>query len=63
MNKVILSIFLILVSLIFVSCAEQEGPTERAGENIDDGIENSGEAISDSIEDAGDKIEDATDSY
>ncbi|GJL74647.1 hypothetical protein [Nitrosomonas sp.] len=61
MNKVILSIYLILSSLIFTGCADQEGPAERAGENIDRGIENTQDAVSDAVENAGDKIEDATD--
>jgi len=63
MNKIILSVFLILSSLILVGCAEQQGPAERAGEKIDKGIQNSKDAVSDAIEDAGDKIEDATDRY
>ncbi|HBV21041.1 MAG TPA: hypothetical protein DEF07_04905 [Nitrosomonas sp.] len=61
MNKVILSIYLILSSLIFAGCADQEGPAEQAGENIDRGIENTQDAVSDAVENAGDKIEDATD--
>ena len=59
--KAILSTLLILSSLILIGCADQDGPTERAGESIDEGIENSSEAISDTFEDAGDEIEDATD--
>ncbi len=61
--KAMLSILLILSSLILIGCAEQDGPVERAGESVDEGIENSRDAISDTIEDAGDEIEDATDGY
>ena len=63
MNKLILSIILILSSFILVSCAEQEGPAERAGEKIDRGIESSKDTMSDAVEDVGDEIEDATDGY
>ncbi|PSJ17985.1 hypothetical protein [Nitrosomonas supralitoralis] len=61
MNKLILSIILILSVFILTGCAE--GPAERAGETIDRGIGNSKDAVSDAVEDAGDKIEDATDRY
>ncbi len=61
--KAVLSTLLILSSLILIGCAEQDGPVERAGESVDEGIGNSSDAISDTIEDAGDEIEDATDGY
>lgn len=43
-------------SLALTGC-EQQGPAERAGENIDDAVEDAG----DRMEDAGDRIEDAFD--
>lgn len=61
--KAILTTLLILSSLILISCAEQDGPAERAGESVDESIESSRDAISDTFEDAGDEIEDATDGY
>lgn len=36
---------------------EREGPAERAGEKVDDAVEDAGDAA----EDAGDKVEDALD--
>ncbi len=62
MNKIILSAFLILASLMLVGC-EKQGPAEQAGEKIDRGVENTKDTVSGAIEDAGDKIEDATDRY
>jgi len=62
MNKIHLSAFLIVASLMLAGC-EQQGPAEQAGEKIDRGMENSKDAVSDAVEDAGDKIEDATDGY
>lgn len=41
---------LLLASMFALSACEQEGPAERAGEQIDE-----------AVEEAGDKIEDATD--
>ena len=44
------------VSLGFVAC-ENEGPAERAGEKIDEAVEEAG----DQVEKAADKVEEATD--
>jgi outer membrane lipoprotein-sorting protein len=51
--------------LIFSSC-EQEGPAEKAGENIDEAMETSrekleeaGEKIEETVEKGGEKIEEA----
>lgn len=46
-----------LVMLLFVGCTERDGAAERAGERIDETIEEAGDAI----EDAGDEIEDTLD--
>lgn len=63
MNKTIIysrvrkSIYVLLLaalSLSFVGC-EQKGPAERAGENIDEAVEE----LRDSGKDLGNKIEDA----
>jgi hypothetical protein len=48
---------LFLISLMGLSACQEQGPAERAGESVDEAIEDAG----DSIEDAGDAIEDATD--
>ncbi len=63
MNKTIISrkvrnsiyvLLLAVLSLSFVGC-EQKGPAERAGENIDEAVEE----LRDSGKDLGNKIEDA----
>jgi hypothetical protein len=51
------SITLTLVAALamsFVACSE-EGPAERAGEAVDEAVEDAGEAV----EDAGEAVEDA----
>jgi hypothetical protein len=47
---------LLLVAPALYGCPD-EGPAERAGENIDEAIEETGEAL----EEAGDDVEDAVD--
>ncbi|GJL57774.1 MAG: hypothetical protein NPIRA03_06310 [Nitrospirales bacterium] len=44
-------------SLFFVVGCEQEGPAERAGERVDESMENTGERI----EQAGENIQDSAD--
>jgi hypothetical protein len=47
---------LILVGSIITGCEANEGPAEKAGEKIDNAVENTGEAI----EEAGDKLREET---
>jgi hypothetical protein len=47
---------LLLVCPVLYGCPE-EGPAERAGEKIDEAVDDAGDAI----EEAGDELEDATD--
>jgi predicted small lipoprotein YifL len=54
-KKTILVLFLATVFLSLAAC-EREGPAERAGEQIDNAVEDAGAAI----ENAGDKVRDAT---
>lgn len=68
MNKLILIFAVVFLSLILTGCEEQQGPAERAGESIDQSMEDTGDVMEnaaddaeDSIEDMGDEIEDATD--
>lgn len=68
MNKLILIFAVVFLSLILTGCEEQQGPAERAGESIDQTMEDSGDVMEnaaddaeDSIEDMGDELEDATD--
>jgi len=67
--KKILFIALLILPLVggLVAC-EKEGPAERAGEKIDDAVEEAGdkmeqagEKVDDTVEEAGDKVEQATD--
>jgi hyperosmotically inducible protein len=57
-----------LLSLLALSACEQKGPAERAGEQLDNAVENAGDKIEDAtddaskaVEQAGDKVENATD--
>lgn len=59
---------LVLTALIGLSACQEKGPAEKAGENIDNAVEEMGDKIEnatdnagDALEDAGDKIEDKTD--
>lgn len=54
LRKLVLLPALVLGFLMTVGC-EQDGPAERAGENVDEAVEESGDAL----ERAGDNIEDA----
>ncbi len=40
---------------------EQQGPAEKAGENIDEAVDNVGDAAEDAAEAVGDKVEEAGD--
>jgi len=57
--KRILSLFVMcaMAMMLTLSACEKEGPAERAGEEIDQGMERAGDAV----EDAADEVEDAVD--
>jgi hypothetical protein len=46
-----------VIGVAALSGCENEGPLERAGENVDDAVDDAGDAV----EDAGEEIEDAVD--
>ena len=57
-----------LLSLPLVGCAEEKGPMEKAGEKLDDaveeakdGVEDVGEEVGDAVDEVGEEVEDATD--
>ena len=59
----------LIVLLFAMAGCEQEGPAEKAGENIDESIESmqesaseAGEKMGEELEKAGDELEEATDS-
>jgi hypothetical protein len=55
--KMLAAVTIAGLTLALLTACEREGPMERAGKEIDRGVERSGEAM----EKAGDKIKDATD--
>lgn len=61
MKRSVLLIFLLSSFFMVAGCAEQEGPAERAGEKIDESIQNSKDTLSDAVESAAETIEDAGD--
>jgi hypothetical protein len=48
-------LFALIAGTLLFSACEKDGPAERAGESVDQAVDNAGEAI----EDAGDSIQDA----
>ena len=54
MNKGILAVIFSVFMLVGLAACEDEGPMERAGENIDDAAND----LERNMEDAGDEIED-----
>jgi hypothetical protein len=70
MNVKIISIFLVSFLAFFATaCDSNDGPMEKAGERVDEAVDESkdtlekvGENGKSVIEDMGDKVEDATDS-
>lgn len=60
MTRALSTATLVLFGLGLGACSK-EGPAERAGEKIDNAIEETGESIDSGLENAGDKIENAAD--
>ncbi|RRQ20849.1 hypothetical protein [Thiohalobacter thiocyanaticus] len=67
-SRNILSALLIALGLTLAGCAEDQGPAEEAGENIDESMERAGDEIEgatdemgDTLEEAGDNMEQSTD--
>ena len=52
---------LLLTTMIALSACQEKGPAEKAGESIDNAVENMGDKIEDATDDAGGKLEDAGD--
>ena len=48
---------LMLIGTALTGCEADQGPAEKAGEKIDNAVENAGEAM----EEAGDELEEASD--
>lgn len=51
----------VLLGLAMLSGCEKEGPAERAGEHMDEAMEESATTIEEGIEDAGEQLEEAGD--
>jgi dsDNA-specific endonuclease/ATPase MutS2 len=60
MNKLLLSLSLVFLSLVVTGCSKQEGPAEQLGKKVDESIEGSKKAIDETIEKATKKIEELT---
>lgn len=60
MTRALSTATLVLFGLGLGACSK-EGPAERAGEKIDNAVEETSESIDSAIENTGDKIEDAAD--
>ena len=67
LKKILIAVLFGCLSLTVVSC-DQQGPAEKAGEEIDEGINNTGEAVEDAgeaveetVEDVNEDVKDATD--
>ncbi|MGM0682520.1 MAG: hypothetical protein ACQES8_09950 [Thermodesulfobacteriota bacterium] len=57
--KKIVSIFCGLTLMACLSACEQEGPAEKAGEKVDQTIEEGQEMMEETAEEAGEKVEEA----
>jgi len=54
-------ITLFLTAFIGLTACQEKGPAEKAGENIDNAVEDMGDKIEDATDDAGEKVEEAGD--
>ncbi|MBX3616270.1 hypothetical protein [Nitrosomonas sp.] len=62
MNKFILLVSLVFLSLTLISCSgKQEGPAEKAGKEIDKSIDSGKKAVDSVIEKATERIEELSD--
>ena len=57
MTRLVRVLAVAVFALLLWGCPEKKGPLEKAGEKIDNAVENAG----DKIEDAADEVEDAVD--
>lgn len=60
-SRNILSALLIALGLTLAGCTEDQGPAEKAGENIDESMERAGDRIEDATDEMGDTLEEAGD--
>lgn len=66
--SVFAALLVALLALPLVGCAEEQGPMEKAGEKIDDAVdevsedvEDVGEEVGDAVDEVGEEAQDATD--
>ncbi|WP_269618197.1 hypothetical protein [Zhongshania sp. BJYM1] len=57
-SKVLVAFFLIATAVFAVSACEEKGAAEKAGERIDQGMENVGDAYKEGVEEVKDEIDD-----
>lgn len=63
MNKIILSLSVVFLSLLLISCSGQEGTAEKAGKEIDKSIDSGKQTIDEVLEEASDKIDEIESSF
>jgi hypothetical protein len=61
MKKLIGVCALVVLALALMGCPEKKGPLEKAGEKMDDAMDDVGDSLENAIETVGDKVENATD--
>jgi uncharacterized protein YjbJ (UPF0337 family) len=62
MRRAVLAVMLTMAGAWAMAGCEDEGPAERAGERIDDAIEDARDAVEDARDDVRDAVEDARES-
>lgn len=59
MKKFAYIMFLVGMAFATISCDRNKGPAEKAGEKVDQVIEDTSDSVKEAIEDASDKVEEA----
>ena len=62
MNRLWFATIALLMAFALTACEEQ-GPAERAGEEIDEAVENVGDSLEEGAEEIEDEVDDATDGH
>lgn len=61
LTRISLTALIAGVFAIGISACENEGPAEKAGERVDEAIEETGDTMEEAAEEAGDELEEAAD--
>lgn len=57
-SKILVAFFILATAVFAVSACEEKGAAEKAGERIDQGMENVGDAYKEGVEEVEDEIDD-----